>query len=157
MHGATAHGTHHYPLTHAVAILCLAPVTLSFLLTHTHTHTAIDCGPLDEPSDGYITYSESTALGSVAQYSCDFGYTLEPSLAPPFRTCTSSGEWDSVARSCTRKGSNQTHSSMRGQQHGRQSIKHQHTPISHTPPLHTLLSLYCTAIQPLTAVYCRTL
>lgn len=139
----------HSPLpTHTCSGHSVSGTSHSLLLADTHTHTAIDCGPLDEPSDGYITYSESTALGSVAQYSCDFGYTLEPSLAPPFRTCTSSGEWDSIARSCTRKGSNHTHSSMRGQQHGRQSIKHQHTPISHTPPLHTLLSLYCT--------YCHT-
>ena len=102
------------PLTTAYSHICsgncVPHISTSLLLvdTHTHTHTpaAVDCGPLDEPRDGYITYSETTTLGSVAEYFCDFGYTLDQlTMAPPLRMCTSSGEWDSTARSCTREGS----------------------------------------------------
>lgn len=52
---------------------------------------SVDCGDLTVPSNGAISYTSGTFLGSTATYSCDLGYDLSGGDA--VRICESDGEW----------------------------------------------------------------
>ena len=55
-----------------------------------------ECGDLGPPQDGRVDFS-STAIGSIASYSCSEGYTLDGTAT---RICQPNGEWSSLAPDC---------------------------------------------------------
>lgn len=71
--------------------------------TYTHLlsliHTAVDCGPLDNPENGRVEVFNTT-LGSPADYRCDQGHELE---GVDRRVCVETGEWTDDAPVCNRK------------------------------------------------------
>ena len=58
---------------------------------------AADCGVLDKPSNGNVSLSDGTIMGSVANYSCSAGYAIEGGAT---RTCQASGSWSGTAPTC---------------------------------------------------------
>ena len=62
---------------------------------------AVDCGRLQHPQNGDISYSSSTASGSTATYNCRQGYTLDGLKE---RTCqVTNAQWSGSASACQRK------------------------------------------------------
>ena len=57
---------------------------------------AIDCGDLDEPSNGQVTLT-GTTFGSMATYECDSGFTL---VGNQVRTCQDDGNWSGTEPVC---------------------------------------------------------
>ena len=73
-------------------------------------NAVIECLPLMSIDNGFITYAPDTtpnyALGTVATYSCNTGYTLDLSVGSRTRTCTRNGmigEFDGRAPTCVRE------------------------------------------------------
>lgn len=60
---------------------------------------AVDCGPLENVLNGFVTLNETT-LGSVATYSCISGFRVENSSQ---RMCEATGQWSGVLPTCQRK------------------------------------------------------
>ena len=60
---------------------------------------AVDCGPLDNPSNGNVVLDDTT-LRSEAAYTCHVGHFLVGSDA---RTCLSNGSWSGSEPFCERK------------------------------------------------------
>lgn len=58
----------------------------------------INCGPLDEPKNGFVLLS-GTAEGATATYSCRPGFVLEPE-EENLRVCTHSGNWTGSVSKC---------------------------------------------------------
>ena len=58
----------------------------------------INCGPLDEPKNGFVSLS-GTAEGATAAYSCKHGFVLEPE-GENMRVCNRSGNWTGSASKC---------------------------------------------------------
>ena len=56
----------------------------------------MDCGDLQDPSNGTVTLT-GTTLGSMATYECDDGFIL---MGLSQRTCNNSGEWNGTAPTC---------------------------------------------------------
>lgn len=62
----------------------------------------IDCGLLDVPTNGSVTYSNSaTTYEEVATFSCDPGFSL---VGPLKRTCNDDGSWGDSSPICQIKG-----------------------------------------------------
>ena len=59
---------------------------------------AINCGPLDEPKNGFVLLS-GTAVGATATYSCRPGFVLEPE-GENLRVCNRSGKWTGSVPKC---------------------------------------------------------
>ena len=59
--------------------------------------TVVDCGALDNPENGMVDVSE-TVLDSVANYSCNTGYTL---TGDAMRTCQGDSNWSGTKPTCT--------------------------------------------------------
>ena len=59
-----------------------------------------DCGDPGTPSNGDVSLSASTKLGSIATYTCDTGYNLVGSSK---RTCQAEGRWSGELPSCEGK------------------------------------------------------
>ena len=51
---------------------------------------AVDCGNLNHPTNGHVDTSSGTTYASVAEYSCDVGYSLN---GPRYRMCEADGHW----------------------------------------------------------------
>ena len=66
-----------------------------------HTHTAVDCGPLDAPALGAVNLNRTT-FGSIANYSCQTGYEVNGTST---RVCGGNGEWSGSMPQCLRKSS----------------------------------------------------
>ena len=61
-----------------------------------------DCGLLDDPTDGTVTYSNSaTTYQEVATFSCDTGFDL---IGDVTRTCMDDGMWGGASPFCQIKG-----------------------------------------------------
>lgn len=60
---------------------------------------AVQCPYLDDPTNGRVSLSGSTA-GATATYTCNQGFIL---LGNEMRICQSNGEWEGVAPICTRE------------------------------------------------------
>ena len=60
-------------------------------------HVAVDCGNLTDPNNGRVTHLSAT-FQSVAEYTCDVGFTLSGQSAT--RTCQSNGVWSGIQPSC---------------------------------------------------------
>ena len=59
----------------------------------------VDCGDLDAPENGDVVYDE-TLEGSVANYSCNFGYRLD---GDDQRVCQGDSMWSGEMPSCIRE------------------------------------------------------
>ena len=59
---------------------------------------AINCGPLDEPKNGFVLLS-GTAEGATATYSCKHSFVMEPE-GENIRVCNHSGNWTGSASKC---------------------------------------------------------
>ena len=57
---------------------------------------AVDCGPLNNPTNGLVTLS-GTTFNKVATYSCNSAYTLN---GAQMRTCQASGVWSNAEPIC---------------------------------------------------------
>ena len=58
----------------------------------------LDCGPLVDPADGAISFSNgATTYQEVATYQCNAGYELNGVAT---RTCEASGSWGGVPPTC---------------------------------------------------------
>ncbi|CAI8036469.1 Sushi, von Willebrand factor type A, EGF and pentraxin domain-containing protein 1 [Geodia barretti] len=57
----------------------------------------IDCGALEKPVSGSVSFSNGTVMGSLATYSCDAGYAVQGNTT---RTCLASGSWSATAPTC---------------------------------------------------------
>ena len=42
------------------------------------SHSVVDCGPLTDPTNGQVDTFSGTIFGSVATFSCNTGYMLNP-------------------------------------------------------------------------------
>ena len=61
---------------------------------------AVDCGPLSNPTNGWVHIAPNTLLGGQALYRCKLGYELSSENE---RTCQASGHWSGSAPTCDRK------------------------------------------------------
>ena len=59
--------------------------------------TAVDCDPLNNPSNHHVDHTAGTAPGQTATYSCNTGYDL---LGDSTRTCQATGTWSGTAPTC---------------------------------------------------------
>ena len=80
--------------------LCLATKNTCFVFI-LYLTSDIDCGPLDDPAKGEVSLS-STIFTSVANYSCNTGYTL---TGDDMRMCFETGLWSGSEPTCTGLGS----------------------------------------------------
>ncbi len=62
--------------------------------------TVVDCGALEDPTNGKVVIVHGTTFDQPAVYSCNEGYTLNGDAR---RTCTASGQWTGSAPSCDRE------------------------------------------------------
>ncbi len=62
--------------------------------------TAVDCGPLFNPSNGAVDTSSGTTFMMTATYICNTGYTL---IGANTRTCGAGGMWTPIVPTCDRK------------------------------------------------------
>ena len=58
---------------------------------------AVNCGSLDNPTDGAVNTSSGTTFMMNATYSCDFGYNL---VGTNTRTCQATGDWSGSDPTC---------------------------------------------------------
>lgn len=58
-----------------------------------------DCGPLNNPSNGFVNFLSSTFL-SVAQYTCTQGFQL---MGDTERECMANGAWSGEEPICSGK------------------------------------------------------
>lgn len=56
----------------------------------------VNCGPLDHPTNGIVTYSDTT-YSSVAMYSCSSSYNISGNVT---RICLGSGHWSGSEPTC---------------------------------------------------------
>ena len=59
--------------------------------------TTIDCGTLNDTTNGRVSHSAGTTFGQTATYSCDTGYTL---VGDSTRTCQADGMWSGSEPTC---------------------------------------------------------
>ena len=67
-----------------------------FMILFLYT-VAVDCGSLDDPTDGAVNTSSGTTFMMNATYSCDFGYNLNGVTT---RTCQATGDWSGGDPTC---------------------------------------------------------
>ncbi|XP_053398252.1 sushi, von Willebrand factor type A, EGF and pentraxin domain-containing protein 1-like [Mercenaria mercenaria] len=61
----------------------------------------IDCGELENPTNGAVNISKGTTFGATASYSCDEGFTL---VGDETRNCGPSGKWSNMKPDCAQQG-----------------------------------------------------
>ncbi len=59
--------------------------------------TAVDCGPLMNPTNGLVETSSGTTFMNRVTYTCNTGHNLEGTSS---RMCLASGMWSSLQPSC---------------------------------------------------------
>ena len=91
--GVTYSCNNGYTLTGTASPTCTAAGTFS---TPAPTCTPVSCGTLTSPTNGSVTVP-STTYGSIANYSCNVGYSLTGSTT---RTCGADGNWTNTAPTC---------------------------------------------------------
>ena len=70
------------------------------LLKHFNSHPAVDCGSLDNPTNGMVNTPSGTTFMNTATYMCVVGYTLTGSET---QTCNAEGTWTPDPPTCVRK------------------------------------------------------
>lgn len=76
--------------------------TFIILVSFPPETSAIDCGQLNSPTNGNVTFSD-TGLGAQAVYTCDVGFIL---VGSDLRTCmavTATGMWSGDEPECDGK------------------------------------------------------
>ena len=78
--------------------ICLRKLTVfaSDHNDHSLSPSAVDCGPLNHPTNGQVMVS-ATTLNNMATYSCNSSYTLNGAQT---RTCQASGVWSNAEPTC---------------------------------------------------------
>lgn len=71
-------------------------LSLQINVLYIQLRTAVDCGSLDDPTNGMVALS-STLRGSEAVYTCADNYTL---MGVATRVCTDSGDWSEEVPLC---------------------------------------------------------
>ncbi|XP_053387176.1 E-selectin-like [Mercenaria mercenaria] len=61
----------------------------------------IDCGELENPTNGAVNISKGTTFGVTASYSCDVGFNL---VGDETRNCGPSGKWSNMKPDCAQEG-----------------------------------------------------
>lgn len=61
------------------------------------TSTAVDCGGLPHPQNGWVHISPNTLLGAEALYRCKLGFELSSKVK---RRCQANGKWSGSAPTC---------------------------------------------------------
>ena len=61
---------------------------------------AVDCGPLSNPTNGWVHIAPNTLFGGQALYRCKLGYQLSSNV---IRICQANGHWSGSAPTCHRK------------------------------------------------------
>ena len=59
--------------------------------------TAVDCGPLTDPTNGSVNHTAGTTFAQTATYSCETGYNL---VGDSTLTCQAIGNWSGNAPTC---------------------------------------------------------
>ena len=59
--------------------------------------TAVDCGNLTDPDNGYFNHTAGTTFRQTATYSCNTGYGL---AGDSTRTCQATGNWSGSKPTC---------------------------------------------------------
>ena len=59
--------------------------------------TALDCGTLNNPTNGQVSHTGRTTFRQTATYSCDTGYYL---VGDSNRTCQATGVWSGSEPTC---------------------------------------------------------
>ena len=59
--------------------------------------TAVDCGTLNDTTNGQVSHFNGTTFGQTASYSCDTGYNL---VGDNNRTCQADGMWSGNEPTC---------------------------------------------------------
>ena len=80
--------------------MTLTPISLSILHLYQILLFSTDCGPLDNPSGGSVSFS-TTKYESEATYSCNPGYSLNGTA---MRVCQDDATWSDDEPSCQIKG-----------------------------------------------------
>ena len=68
--------------------------------------TAIDCGTLNDTTNGQVSHTAGTTFGQTATYSCDTGYDL---VGNSIRTCQADGMWSGNEPTCISKSNLTVH------------------------------------------------
>ena len=85
-----------------MSYMLLTWMCLSMLIHHFHSpvsQTVVDCGGLEDPPNGTVTFSVTT-YESVANYSCSAGYNLNGDSS---RICLNTSEWSGSRPHCSSK------------------------------------------------------
>ena len=82
-----------------IYILLMRLTCLSFQY---HIAVVVSCGMLEIPVNGKIAFSDGTAIGSDANYSCNPGFNLAAD-ENAIRTCQIDGSWSASASTCQSK------------------------------------------------------
>ena len=62
-------------------------------------YSVVDCGPFTDPTNGQVDTSSGTTFGSVATFSCNTGYMLNPRELQMV-TCGANGVWPTNISTC---------------------------------------------------------
>ena len=57
----------------------------------------VDCGTLNDPTNGQVSHTGGTTFGQTATYSCNTGYNL---VGDNTHTCQATGEWSGSVPTC---------------------------------------------------------
>ena len=60
----------------------------------------VECGDLPIPSNGIVSYSDTTLINSVATFTCSESYIV---TGDSTRTCLLTGMWSGIQPSCERE------------------------------------------------------
>ena len=74
--------------------------TLILLISTPPPWHAVECGDLPIPSNGAVSYSDTTLINSVATFTCSEGYIV---TGDSTRTCLVTGMWSGIQPSCERE------------------------------------------------------
>ena len=67
------------------------------MLYNVSISTAVDCGPLTDPTNVQVNTSSGTTFGSVATFRCNTGYRLSHQQVV---MCGADGMWSPASPSC---------------------------------------------------------
>lgn len=91
-----------------VPFYCLSYITLHLLFRFLYTFDFINintfciisvrCNYLSSPASGAVAFTNGNNIGSIANYSCEYGYSLVGDSAT--RVCLANGTWDCSERCC---------------------------------------------------------
>ena len=59
--------------------------------------TAVECGTLNDTTNGRVSHPNGTTFEQTATYSCDTGYNL---MGNSTRTCQATGNWSGNEPAC---------------------------------------------------------